>query len=282
MNESKIVTQAVKRGVVMACAQISIDDLLRQGEERGESLSTRIKSFAQEALDTGGTGISVERVSMTIQTPPISTREAFSKVQASVSDAQKFIENARKDATKALNDAAGAASGPIIERINAYELAIDQRDKALQDRTLAEIETMLKGPSFEHEGRVVQVSGNAAKIISEAELYRTRAVSKSRSDAARFRAKLEQFGRNPLVVMENEWSQARQVFIDRSTTTQMLLPPAGAGDLLVLRLNRDPSWLRDMEKRVKQDEMRRAEREQMEQLRREGLKTEVKSETQTQ
>ncbi len=248
-QEKLLVRLAVQRGVVHAAAQTTIDEILKQTlGQTGGTVGQIARSAAQAVLDQQGTGIVIDSVTLDPK-PPRLVFEDFAKVQAAVSNAAKAIEDARLEARRQLNAAAGAAAGPLVGAIDDYEQAIARGDQPGQDAALARVDEMLDRGHAKDGNEDVLVTGEAARLISEARQYRSEVVARRRGEHDTFRAKLEQFRSNPDVMIRNEWTSALAEFYAQDTVETFFVAP-GMGTM-VLNLNRDPDVAREVERAIK-------------------------------
>lgn len=243
-DEEAMVRAAVKRGVVQAVARTNIDDLLKQTSSDESSVSSGAREVAQRMLDKMNAGITIEQLRMTDPTPPIYVRTNFIKVQTAAQNAGKEREKAESEARQKLNSTAGDAVQPLLEQIAAYELAIEKKDDKTAAGILTKIDAMLEGTAIEGQERTVQASGDVARILSESRQYRSEIVSQRQRDLETFRAKLEQFKSNPLVMVHREWEEALKTFLARPSTQVAMLPPGTR--TLELVMNPDPEILKEM------------------------------------
>lgn len=209
-------------------------------------LTARIRSLAQQSLDSAGSGIRIDQIALRQLVPPIQTRQAFANVQSAVAAAAKAVEDAEKESRERLNRVAGQGHQPLLAAIDAYEIALARNDDAEAARILTNIDRLFDGEPAEIDGRRFDrvLAGDASNRISAARQYRTEIVSTSRSDVERFRAKREQFRQNPELLVAREWADAYIAFLNNPTSSVMLLPPGADLELL---LNQDPQFARELE-----------------------------------
>lgn len=299
-----LVRAAVKRGVVHACARVTIDQLLTQSGEQSESVRAYAKAEAQKYLDAVGSGLVIDQLNTTDAIiPPLYVRADFEKVQSAVSKASKAVEDAQAEASQTLSKSAGEAAPYLIERIEAYEAAVTRHAaaqasgdaaalRAAQDEmtaALTTIEALLQGRPVAYPGGTVEVAGKAevlaagevkglaggdvARILGEAASYRTGVVNRAQADARTFSAKLAQFEANPGVMLQREVAEARTAFLARETVQQFLLPMGMSTINLVL--NHDPDVARDIQRAQNEAKRIKAEEERMKMLRDATYKTET-------
>jgi membrane protease subunit HflK len=281
-REEQLVRAALMRGVVRACAESDIEQLLRQGGEAGEnSIASRARQVAQDTLDQADSGIAIERLSLTEITPPLFVRRDFAKAQSATANAQKALETAQTERTTILNAVAGDAASKLIDRIDAYELAVAINDGAKQRALQDEIDAILKGEPLPVAGSAgavsppLRVSGSVTKVIADATLYRDQVVFEARTQADRFRAKLGIFRENSRVMVTREWTSALQSLMTRSTVQTLFMPPGSDRDVLQVAINRDPFAQREIEKAVKEAQAKQAQEEQRKRQKERGITTDT-------
>jgi regulator of protease activity HflC (stomatin/prohibitin superfamily) len=303
-SERKLVEVAVKRAVVHACAQLSIDEVLAQGGEGPASLRGMIRSRAQDVLDSLRSGIQIDQVSTTLPIiPPKFIMSEFAKAQAAVSNASRAVEEARSEAGQTLAKVAGQVAPYLIERITAYEAetarkaaALEAGDAAMAAAADAELRTILQsiekllmGEPVFYPGGVVEAAGvtvtlppgevrsltggEMARLLGEAASYRTTVVNRARADLRRFQAKLAQYSANPRLMIQQELAAARLAFLNHDTVQQFLLPPGMSN--ITLLINYDPDVAREIQRAQKERERIKTEQERERMLKEEKFKTET-------
>lgn len=302
-EEERLVRAAVKRGVVHACARVTIDDLLTQSSDQIGSVRAYAKRVAQDMLDRVESGIVIEQLDPTGTIPPLYVRADFERVQSSVSNARKEVENATAEGAQALLGASGRAGPYLIERIRAYEAAAARRAAAEESRDparvaaadaemasiLGTIEHLLLGVAAEVPGGTIEAGGTevqlvagtveglaggeVARLLADAAAYRSGIVNRTQSDLRRFQAKLEQFAVNPSLTLQRELAEAKGAFLARPTVQQFMLPPGTT--TLSLLLNLDPDVSREIQRAAKEIERKKAEEERNRLLNEQRFKTET-------
>jgi len=245
-DEIEIVRAAVERGVVLACAETTVEALLKQsaGEEGQTALALRVRDLTQSMLNDLGAGIRVDRVILEDKTPPARTDQAFQAVTSAESRAAQRREEANKEAREILNAVAAEAHRPLITLIDRYEAAIELERVEEGERLLATIDRLLEGEPVEVDGRIYTAAGEVTSIMSEAKQYRTDVVARARTRADEFEAKLANFRASPRFFVASQWRPAYEVFREFSGVETFVVPPNA--DLQVV-LNRDPDIAREAE-----------------------------------
>lgn len=278
-DEQKIVRAAVQRGVVLAVAETTIDDLLKQSASDQASVATRARTIAQESLDRMGAGIRLEQCSPREKTPPLFVFRDFNEVQSAEQRAGQLREAALGEARNTLNAVAGAAHPHLIDAIDDYERAVERQDAEAQARVLETLRHLLDGRPVEVDGARVEglASGRVTSILSEARGYTTQVVTTRRTELANYKAKLEQFQLNPEVVINRDWSDAMIAFLSRDTVEKFFNPP-GTTTLEIL-INRDPEIVKAIEQARKLAENLKAAREREERGREERFRTDTQTQS---
>ncbi|RMH30162.1 MAG: hypothetical protein D6693_01125 [Planctomycetota bacterium] len=249
LDEASLVRLAVQRGVVLAVAQTPIDALLRQSASGSSgSLSEQIRRSAQAVLDRSESGIVIDTVSVRDPRPPLAVAKEFDAVAQAEAEAAKVREEASQAARLALTDMAGEAAEPLLDRIDAYERALELGSDAGEtpDAVLAQIEALLEGRPVEIGGRTVEAApgGQVTEILNQGRQYRTDVVARARSRAEVFQAKLAQFRTDPAVLVASDWADAYLTFLSNHYET-ILVPEGSEGELI---LTPDPSIPRKLER----------------------------------
>lgn len=230
--------------------------------QQESTLSSRIRQVAQQTLNDMGAGITIDQVVMKNSTPPFPVLPAFTKVQSAESEAAKGREEAERQRRERLNAVAGQAHPVLLERINAYERAVEAGRDAESEEVLAQIDRLLEGEPVEIGGRQVGrlVSGEVTDIIGRAKNYTAEVVSRSRTSMERFQTKLAQYRANPSVLVNREWTEAYLGFFELPTSQVMLLPPGSQPDLW---LNPDPEFLKQQEVERNSEQIQRTIKERL-------------------
>ena len=240
-QETELVKAAVRRGVVRAIAQVSIDELLKDSGQLG----SRVREIAQRTLDDMDTGIRIEQVILRAKIPPVSLEDKFAQVNNAAQNAGQARDNARLQAASELNAVAGEAAPVLIEQIDRYEEAVELGRQDEADQVLAIIDALLEGESVEIDGTMhgQLVSGEVSEILREADELRFQMVSRARADLEFFRAKELQFEANPRLMITQEWTSAFAQFIDSPLVEVMMIPEGVSGEI---RINSDKDLINEL------------------------------------
>ncbi len=278
-QESAMVRVAVQRGVVHTIAGVTIDGLLKRS---GDGIAAKVRVAAQQTLDEMGSGITIERVTLSRKIPPVGLLDRFASVQARAQDAAKEREDALLGRDQRLNEVAGPAASLLIEQINEYERLVELGLEDEAEVLLASIDAVLEGRPAEFRGRVYEaglISGEVAQVINDAEGRVSTMISQAIADRDYFLAKQDQFESNPRLMIARDWSGAMTSFMDKDFVQAMVLPEGVS--LAELLISEDPALTRELDRERKRREALEAyERRAQEQLReafrsRRGIKEET-------
>jgi membrane protease subunit HflK len=250
-QEEAIVRAAVERGVVQAVAQTKIDTLLKQSAGDEGSVASRATQIAQQTLDDMDSGLTIDQLQLKDRMPPVRVRDAFARVQAAQSRAAQSRQDALAERDRILNEVAGGAAPYLAEQIDLFEEAIARNDGDAEVRTLDRVRALLEGREVEvvHADGTTEklagglVSGEVTSILADAGQYRSSIAGQTQAQYAEFKAKLDQFNSNPLVMVNRDWSDALGTFLGRSNV-QVMWVPRGVDELDIL-LNADPDIVRE-------------------------------------
>lgn len=298
-----IVRNAVKAGIVQACAGVTIEQLLTQSSDQLVSVRSKARQVAQDTLDSFESGIKIDQLDPIDAIAPVKVRSDFQRVQAASSNARNAVDAARSEGDNKLQAVAGQAAPYLIREIGLYEAALERREsaakskdsageakaKAEMDVVLARIEGLMSGREVQMEPGTVEVAGEVktlaggkvaalaggqvSRILAEAQAYRAGAVSRAQGDLNQFQAKLAQFNANSVVMINREWVLAMNEFLSRPTVQQIRVPSSLA--LLQIDTGADPDFQREIEKAKKEVERGLAEKKRLELLHSEQFKTET-------
>lgn len=251
-SERNIVTAAVKRGIVIASSTMSIDELMKDLPDEGRpgqfvGLASRARVLAQQSLDAMKSGIEIGEFTITDKTPPLSTLDAFSRVQSAQSDAKRATEAAETERQGTLAATAGDAAPVLLDLIDRYDSQLAKGDVENGEKTLTAIDDLMEGREISIDGTKVTAttSGKVAALLSSASQYRSSVVSRAAADATLFDAKLAAYRSNPAVVVTGDWADAYSKFLKADNVEFTWLPPGTS--ITELLITGDPSLRRARE-----------------------------------
>lgn len=264
--EKKIVSAAIRRGVVQAAAQRTIDEVMNDRPDAGRALGTPMfseaaRAEAQKMLTQLDAGLEIQSFTVPRKMPPRRLIREFNAVQSAQSEAAKVRQEAEAISRQTLTNVAGDAAPLLLSQIDEYEKHLADGKTSAAEQTLKTIQDiMLRRPVVIDGQQVVPTSsGEVAQMLADAEQYRSSVVAKSQSDATSFTAKLATFRANPQVFLTSEWSDALGTMMARENVQTMLLPPGLQSS--VLRINRDPTIEKAIIAKLQMDEAQKAQEE---------------------
>ena len=204
-----------------------------------------VRNVAQKLLNGLRVGIQIRSLQYGAQTPPLQTLQAFRNVTAS----EQFSSKVKTDAERQATETKLAAAGNNWE---ALAKSITKCGKAKIDGDLAEAER-----HHQEIGRLLMdkenTSGQARKIISEAEAYRTAVVQRARQGLDEFQKLLPAYKANPELTLSRRWTQAAQEILSAKKAVKIYVPGGGR---YVLNVTLDPNVIRRL-KRLEAEEVRK-------------------------
>ncbi|MEM7622294.1 MAG: SPFH domain-containing protein [Planctomycetota bacterium] len=245
-----LVAKAVERGVVLALAETTIDELLQPTDPR--AVLREARSGAQAVLDAAGAGIEIDTIELSEKAPPAFVKSNFDAVFSARSDAQKARSDAESERSRVLSQIAGRRSATLLvgesayiegERreglIDRYETALALGDQGLADELLGQIDAVLLSDAVVIDGveLLPRTTGEVAQKISAARSDRRTIATTEEANRNVYLAKLDQYRANPTLMLTADWARSWEAFYS-SPTTQIIRMPLG--QRLELRINEDP------------------------------------------
>jgi len=233
-DEEQIIRTVAEWATIRAVSQMRTDDIVR-GE--AESLTLKIRDLMQQRLDHLGTGLTVIDVLIPQRTVPLQVRGAYLAVIKAENEKQRTISQARAEATKILNETAGAAYMKIGRTIAEFERAREVGDQQEVERLEKRIFELLED----------EAGGRVAKVLGEAQAYRTRILQKVQAEVRRFRELYPKYKENPSIFIQRLWEDVKEEVFTSPDVEVFYLPP-GSKEIR-LQMNRNPQYLREREMR---------------------------------
>lgn len=235
-----IVKKAVERGVVLAAAETTLDDIITAPDE----MRAKVRLYAQEFLDRVKGGIRITQVTETKAVPPRPVLEDYEQVNLAENSAAQQSTQAKRRASEVLNQVAGPAYGELRKLIGEYDtlLALAQADPTLTDQAeakLAQINDVLMSD---------RVGGMVATIIGTATARRGELTSSFKNDLERFRAWKQRYEENPELTKVLLWAGTMRRVAAKNI--EWFGMPTGQKIITILA-NPDPQRRRDLERMKK-------------------------------
>ncbi|MEM9081985.1 MAG: SPFH domain-containing protein [Planctomycetota bacterium] len=260
-----LVRKATQSAVIRVFAERTLDELIRSssgdaatGSSGRQVLEQRIRELVQARLDspTMQSGLSIETVTVSGLIPPLESKESFEKKTSAAQEASTGREQAITDSSIALSGVAGSASDPLIDLIRQYGIALENDENQLADELYEDINRVLlgdyNGTRVTIRGKLypqVDISGQAATLISDARSARDTIVARYRQKAESFQAKLEAYRRQPEIFVTSEWTNAMEDFLDGTYTQFFFLDPDT--ESVIIELSSDP----EVREKIERDQL---------------------------
>ncbi len=248
-----VIRSALCHAAITAAAVQTADGLQRT--ERA-AFAVAVRRQTQQELNELGSGIEVVSVLLTDSTWPLGALGAYVEAQNAVSKAEQTRNAARAEAEKELHAAAGASYPKLVgdvsgtgpgayvqtrpddqeNLIGQYAAAMAAGDQGAAT-LLAKIDDVLRSN---------ETGGQAARIIAEAEAYRTTTIQRVKGRAERFHELLPAFEKTRDLLLQRLWIDVREAILNAPTTEKFYL--TFGSDKTVLKLNRDPKVVADIER----------------------------------
>jgi modulator of FtsH protease HflK len=241
-----LVAGIAEQGIVYAAARVRADDFIKGTFGRSAAIQRM-----QSTLDGLGSGIRIDRLAVDKHVAPLAVQPAYSSVTNAQSERGQKVNAARQQRTNLLTTAAGEAHEPLFNLIREYELAQSSGDTEAAGVLSQKIDTAFDQLRMPEELGGTAIGGEASRLISEANTYRTETVERVKSEANSFRTLLSKYREAPELFASREWQQAREVIFTGDVETLY-----NNGGQLYLELNADPEISRQREKdRLEQAEL---------------------------
>jgi regulator of protease activity HflC (stomatin/prohibitin superfamily) len=234
----ELVRCTVQQAIVHTMARLPADDVLKGTIDRGVAAGV-----AQRRLDEMATGLAIDTLALDEVSAPVTVVKSILEVTTAETDRSRRIVAAEQARAKILGEAAGEASGPLLELINAIDTA---RDAGREDEAIAIGQQIDQGlDALRIDG--ISIGGEVAKRINAAKTHRSSVVEQVRGTRETFERLLPEYEKHPRLVLSRLWAECREKIFTGKVETFYTTPGQ-----LDLQLNRDPA----VQKERMQDELR--------------------------
>ena len=209
----RIVHAAAERGIVTFAAKQAVDDMYR-----GLNLTTtsQLKGLIQDSLDLLKSGLHVTNVEMVKRSIPPSVLRAFNAVTSAENERTQKIAEAGKVRVDLLHGAAGEAHESLWDLIRRWEIARNRGEADAAAKLEAELAQAYETLEVSGNNGSLKISGEVAKLINEAESYRTQVRRNLEAETERFLSYLEQYETTPDIIRKLLWEDTmKRVFSGR-------------------------------------------------------------------
>ncbi len=224
-----LVRNIAEQSIVFATAATTADQLIRS-QKAGQAVR-----HAQQMLDALQTGIRITDLSARDPAYPLPVRTAVRAVLNAESLNAKLVEQAQELAARLLVGTAGEAYEPLLTLIDDYELATHGTDVLLTEELSQQLDEAFTSLAVPAQQGQATIGGAVAEMINEAMTYRTEVVAKVRGEADYFNSLLPEYRKNPRIVVNRLWQDAKQRILTGDIET-IYLPPGQT----YLDISRDP------------------------------------------
>ena len=243
----ELVRGVVEQGIVHAVAAVSADDVIG-----GRFGVDRAKTTAQQVLNELDSGLEINSISINLPEMPLSVRDAYGLVSGADARRATLINDANKERTRLLGEAAGKAAlpdrtgeGPLVSLIKEYELATAAEDAEELERLDRELSEAFRELAIQQDDTTYDIGGEAARIINEALIQKTQLVEQIKAEAQTVRQLSAAYDRDPALFKDLMWqSAAREIFTDDADIELWYVKP---GSAVYIEMNRDPAITRARE-----------------------------------
>ncbi|MCO6435625.1 MAG: hypothetical protein J5J06_00880 [Phycisphaerae bacterium] len=179
---------------------------------RVDDLQTDMLRELNDHLRQLESGVTVTLVEVFEPTPPLQIRGAFDETQREENNKSAKINQAVQDRTKLLNEAAGVAHRRVIAVLD--DLAAAEPGSARTEALQKELDRLL----------VEDVEGKAGRIVKDATALMSIVVDRMRGDVELYRTLVPEYERNPILLIERLWEEARMAIFNEPGVIKFYRP----------------------------------------------------------
>jgi len=242
-----IIRAAAEEGVVFAVARVSADAMIRS---QTSQVQIDAQTHLQETLDHLKSGIQIISFTARETAMPLSVRTAYQAVISAENESAGIIAQANKMRAEILGGTAGEAHEALWELVKRYEIAVEANKRDEIAALEAEFESAFVMKKMKLEGgREVNISGDVASAISEAEAFQNQIATSARREAATFAKLKTDYDANPRIFLNRHWENIRERIFSNPEFETFVLPPSQ----MRLHLSRDPKLVKERELKRQQE-----------------------------
>lgn len=242
----ELVRNVAEQGIVYAAARVQADDFIKGSLSQGAATQRM-----QQVLDALGAGIKIESMVLAKSEAPVTVKPAYNLVTNAESERGQKLSAARQQRTTLLNEAAGEAHDGLFKLVQDYELAQTAGENEKAEKLAQVLDTAFDQLRLPADLGGTAIGGEASRLISEANTYRTETVEKVKSEANSFRTLLANYREAPELFLSRERQRVREAIFTGDVETVY----NNAGQLY-LELNADPDLARKREQKRLEEEDR--------------------------
>ena len=256
-TSDQLVFNAVHQAVVHAVASVPADDVIAGRPNHPDDPNHDMKTKAQRTLDELNTGVKLSAVTIERPEMPAMVRDAYELVGQSEAERGRLVNEAQRARTSLLGEAAGKAAlpvdgepGPLVQLIKDYELATaldDPQGIAAAAAPLSEALRSLRLDAADAEAPRVDIGGEVARIINEAQIARTNVTEGIDTDVQTVQELKAAFDADPAFFKQAMWQDAAREIFSEDSGIEIFYAPTG--EAMQLIINRDPRIASEKQRR---------------------------------
>ena len=256
-TSDQLVFNAVHQAVVHAVASVPADDVIAGRPNHPDDPNHDMKTKAQRTLDELNTGVKLSAVTIERPEMPAMVRDAYELVGQSEAERGRLVNEAQRARTSLLGEAAGKAAlpvdgepGPLVQLIKDYELATaldDPQGIAAAAAPLSEALRSLRLDAADAEAPRVDIGGEVARIINEAQIARTNVTEGIDTDVQTVQELKAAFDADPAFFKQAMWQDAAREIFSEDSGIEIFYAPTG--ETMQLIINRDPRIASEKQRR---------------------------------
>lgn len=256
-TSDQLVFNAVHQAVVHAVASVPADDVIAGRPNHPDDPNHDMKTKAQRTLDELNTGVKLSAVTIERPEMPAMVRDAYELVGQSEAERGRLVNEAQRARTSLLGEAAGKAAlpvdgepGPLVQLIKDYELATaldDPQGIAAAAAPLSAALRSLRLDAADAEAPRVDIGGEVARIINEAQIARTNVTEGIDTDVQTVQELKAAFDADPAFFKQAMWQDAAREIFSEDSGIEIFYAPTG--ETMQLIINRDPRIASEKQRR---------------------------------
>ncbi|RJP30484.1 MAG: hypothetical protein C4547_16670 [Phycisphaerales bacterium] len=228
-----LLTALVEHAAIDVASSMRAEDVYRR---RLEEFRVAVRNRVNADLEALESGVTLTDLKVPVSIVPIQVRDDFEETQRAENRRRTKIQEAEKEQTRILNDAAGSAYRAVVAALGEIEQARLAGDEAVLTRKEAQLEQLLEGE---------ELSGAAGRMIAEARGRSSRVVGAIENDLREYLALLPEYEHNARLLFARKWDVTRNIILNNPEVTK-IYRPAGALQFRV-KIGPDPEHEREAE-----------------------------------
>ncbi len=175
---------------------------------------TEVKRRINRDLAALQSGIVVNDVRVPVSIVPFQVRDVFEEAQKAENRRRRLIQDANKERTKILNDAAGASYVKLIRLLDEIDAAkLAQNAETLEGKQAQLAYLLDKEVAGEAGSRIKEAIGRAATVVGRIE-----------NDVSIYESLLPEYERNPRLLLARKWDETRSLILNNPQIVKIFRP----------------------------------------------------------